>query len=281
MKSILAKAVMVSWLASLAACGPEMATDEQNLGVADEPAQKISKTPKSVDSVQVLAAVDCTSTYSLSNNTSTSALQGSSSTWSCIYTLSVPAGATDVHFYTTGGSGDPDLYVKKGVVPTSDSYDCKSDNTQTVEQCFLGTSQGGTYYVRLYGFGSYLNVYLVGSYTGGSTTPTGDCNTTSALTNGVTKSGLSAGSTYWSCIYTLSVPASATSVTFTTSGGTGDADLYVKRGSVPTSALYDCKSGGSTNAETCTLTNLQAGTYYVRLYGYGAASSVSLVGQYR
>lgn len=36
----------------------------------------------------------------------------------------------------------------------------------SLKYCFLGTSHGGTYYVRLYGFGSYLNVYLVGSYTG-------------------------------------------------------------------------------------------------------------------
>lgn len=69
-------------------------------------------------------------------------------------------------------------------------------------------------------------------------------------------------------------------MTFTTSGGTGDADLFVKRGSVPDRTSNDCSSAGGTNAETCTLTNHQAGTYYVRLYGYSAASSISLVGQY-
>jgi serine protease len=273
---------MMSWLASLAACGPELAADEQNLSGVDEPTPEAIQGQKPLDSVQMLAAGDCTSTYALTNNTSTSSLSGSANAWSCIYTLSVPAGAKDLHFYTTGGSGDADLYVKYGAVPTSSAYDCKSDTPQTVEQCSISTAQTGTYYVRLYGFGSYLNVYLVGSYTASSTPPpSGDCNSTYTLSNGVTKSGLSAGASYWSCNYTLSVPASATSVTFTTSGGTGDADLFVRRGSAPTSALYDCKSGGGTNAETCTLTNLQAGTYYVRLYGYSAAASVSLVGQYQ
>ncbi|MFN3302356.1 MAG: PPC domain-containing protein [Roseateles sp.] len=50
-----------------------------------------------------------------------------------------------------------------------------------------------------------------------------------ALTQGVTVTGLSgaAGSTR---DYTLVVPSGATGLSFTLSGGTGDADLYVRRG---------------------------------------------------
>ena len=40
---------------------------------------------------------------------------------------------------------------------------------------------------------------------------------------------------------TLVVPAGKTSVVFTISGGTGDADLYVRRGSAPTTSTYDCR----------------------------------------
>jgi uncharacterized protein YfaP (DUF2135 family) len=69
-------------------------------------------------------------------------------------------------------------------------------------------------------------------------------------------------------------------VKFETTGGTGDADLFVKLGSTPTSSSYDCKSGGGTSAEICTINAPQAGTYYVRLYGYSAASGVTLTGQY-
>jgi hypothetical protein len=107
-----------------------------------------------------------------------------------------------------------------------------------------------------------------------------DCTSTYTLTNGTAKSGVSAGYHYWSCIYTLSVPAGATNLRFDTTGGTGDADLYVQFGSVPTELSYGCRSAGGTNSETCIMTNVQAGTYYVRVYGYSAASSVSLVGQY-
>src|SRR5688572_16054188 len=47
-----------------------------------------------------------------------------------------------------------------------------------------------------------------------------------ALTNGVAKTGL-AGATGSSQIWTLAVPAGATGLKFVSSGGTGDADMYV------------------------------------------------------
>ncbi|RNF84127.1 M4 family metallopeptidase [Montanilutibacter psychrotolerans] len=80
--------------------------------------------------------------------------------------------------------------------------------------------------------------------------------------------------------YTLVVPAGSTNLTFTTSGGTGDADMYVKFGSAPTDTVYDCRPYTGGNAETCTFAAPQAGTYYVRLKGYSAFSGLTLVGNY-
>lgn len=81
-------------------------------------------------------------------------------------------------------------------------------------------------------------------------------------------------------IYSLEVPSGRTSVTFTTSGGTGDADLYVKRGAIPNSQTADCKSTGATSAENCVITSPTAGTYYVVVSAYTAISGVNLVGTY-
>ena len=39
-------------------------------------------------------------------------------------------------------------------------------------------------------------------------------------------------------VYTLAVPAGATNLTITMSGGTGDADMYVKAGSTPVSYTH-------------------------------------------
>ena len=78
--------------------------------------------------------------------------------------------------------------------------------------------------------------------------------------------------------YTLVVPAGKTSVVFTISGGTGDADLYVKIGSAPTTSSYNCRPYTSGNAETCTFNSPVAGTYYVNVRAYAAYSGVSLKG---
>ncbi len=76
------------------------------------------------------------------------------------------------------------------------------------------------------------------------------------------------------------VPAGATGLKFVMSGGTGDADMYVKFGSAPTDTVYDCRPYASGNAETCTIATAQAGTYYINLKAYAAFSGVSLTGSY-
>ena len=80
--------------------------------------------------------------------------------------------------------------------------------------------------------------------------------------------------------WTMVVPAGATGLTFTLSGGTGDADLYVRFGSAPTLSTYDCRPYVAGNSETCTISNIQAGTYYVMVNAYAAYSGVTLKGSY-
>lgn len=107
----------------------------------------------------------------------------------------------------------------------------------------------------------------------------GGGSTGGTLTKGVTVTGLSA-STGSEVVYTLQVPSGASNLVFTMSGGTGDADMYVKFGSKPTDSSYDCRPYKSGNAESCTIATPSAGTYYVRLKAYSAFSGVSLLGDY-
>ena len=99
------------------------------------------------------------------------------------------------------------------------------------------------------------------------------------LTNGVPVTGLS-DSTGNEQEFHLVVPADATSVAFNMSGGTGDADLYVRFGSKPTTNDYDCRPYAGGNNEDCNFT-AQAGTYYVMIRAYSSYSGVSLVGTYQ
>src|SRR6185295_18699004 len=66
---------------------------------------------------------------------------------------------------------------------------------------------------------------------------------------------------------TLTISASSAAVagttSFSVSGGTGDADLYVRRGSAPTTSVFDCRPFVNGNSETCTFNAPVAGSYFV------------------
>jgi fibronectin type 3 domain-containing protein len=99
------------------------------------------------------------------------------------------------------------------------------------------------------------------------------------LSNGVPVTGIS-GAASSQQTWTMSVPAGATNLSFVISGGTGDADMYVRFGAAPTTSTYDCRPYLSGNNETCSFATPQTGTYYVMLVGYSAYSGVSLTGSY-
>ena len=121
------------------------------------------------------------------------------------------------------------------------------------------------------GFSAFSSVTLTGRTTTAATTP--------SLVNGVPVtniSGASGSQQFWK----LAVPAGKTSLTFTISGGTGDADLYVRSGAKPTTSTWNCRPFLNGNNETCTLTNPAAGDWYVMIRGFTAFSGVTLKGTY-
>ena len=100
------------------------------------------------------------------------------------------------------------------------------------------------------------------------------------LDNGTPVSGLAAADTDSPLYYTMEVTGGATELLFAMSGGSGDADLYVRFGTVPTTSSYDCRPYLTGNNETCSISNVQIGTYYVMVRAYSTFSGVSLVGSY-
>jgi hypothetical protein len=78
-------------------------------------------------------------------------------------------------------------------------------------------------------------------------------------------------------IYTIKVPAGSTKLTVTIAGGTGDVDMYVRYNAEPTGGASDnCKSEKAGNAESCVITNPQAGTWYILTYAFEAFSGATL-----
>jgi serine protease len=104
------------------------------------------------------------------------------------------------------------------------------------------------------------------------TPPTGN-----TLENGVTKTNLSSST---ELNFTMEVPAGATNLSFDMAGGTGDADIYAKFGSAPTTSNNNCRSEAAGNTESCVITTAKTGTYYVKVIAYTAFNGVNLTASF-
>lgn len=107
----------------------------------------------------------------------------------------------------------------------------------------------------------------------------GGATQVTTLSNGQIVSNLSGATGSWA-YYKIAVPASQTSLEIKTYNGTGDCDLYVKRGALPTLSSYDYRPYKSGNTETVTVSNPASGDWFIGLYGYAAFSGMSLQATY-
>ncbi|GHF54478.1 protease [Kitasatospora xanthocidica] len=78
----------------------------------------------------------------------------------------------------------------------------------------------------------------------------------------------------------LYLPAGVQQLTVTTSGGTGNADLYYNGGAWATTGSYRAKSTAGGNGETLTIANPPSGWVYFSLYGQQAFSGVTVTTTY-
>lgn len=84
----------------------------------------------------------------------------------------------------------------------------------------------------------------------------------SVLQEGCQRSNVAAGRAGDAQYFYIYLPANAAPLTFATTGGTGNADLYVSGSHWPSTASYDQRSVNSGNQESITVTPPAAGGYY-------------------
>jgi hypothetical protein len=78
--------------------------------------------------------------------------------------------------------------------------------------------------------------------------------------------------------YRITVPAGATRLTVSTSGGTGDVDIVLRFGTIPVPGEpYACLSYADGNVDSCNVTNPAAGEWFFYLLGYQAYTGVTLL----
>ena len=138
-----------------------------------------------------------------------------------------------------------------------------------------GSSGRDNYYgygiVRVSEANSYLNNNGCSGSGGGGGTPTdpGVEPVSGQLT------GLSGSRSAWDR-YTWTIPEGVSTMTIQIAGGSGDADLYVRYGSQPTTSAYNCRPYKNGNNEVCTFTAPDAGTWHIGLRAYSTYSNVTM-----
>ncbi|MGH7752497.1 MAG: pre-peptidase C-terminal domain-containing protein, partial [Gemmatimonadales bacterium] len=164
----------------------------------------------------------------LQNGTPVAGVGGSDGT-ARFYVIGLPAGAANGRVETSGGTGNVDLYVRLGQLPTLTTYDCRAADFGNIEACAYPAPPAGEYYVMLHGTSGYDNVTLTATYDGSATsilivtgggTGTGTVTTQSGVTPpiGCTITNGTAGAT--GCIASYGV---GTSVTLTAAAASGSA----------------------------------------------------------
>ncbi|MEM3567451.1 MAG: pre-peptidase C-terminal domain-containing protein [Thermoplasmata archaeon] len=194
------------------------------------------------------------------------------------YKITVSTG-TALKVVLDGPNGaDFDLYVKKGALPTTSSYDARGYTNSADEQVSI-TNPAGTYYImvnRYSGSGSYTITATVetGNSGGNGGGNGGNTNEPVELTSGVAKTG-SLDATNTKAYYKITV-STGTALRVVLDGPNGaDFDLYVKKGALPTTSSYDARGYTNSADEQVTISN-PAGTYYIMVNRYSGSGSYTI-----
>ena len=186
------------------------------------------------------------------------------------YTINIPEGASNLVVSMSGGSGDADLYVRRGAQPTTSVYDCRPYVGGNTESCSFETPAAGVWHVMIRGYSAFSGTSIRATWDEDSGPEPEPC------TPGTSTTANLAGATGSTKSYSIEVPACANNLTVKMSGGSGDADLYVRANSAPTTSTYDCRPYTGGNNETCDFSDAGGKTWYINIRAYRSYSAVTL-----
>ena len=169
----------------------------------------------------------------------------------------------DLSWAPTAGATSYDVYFGTSINLTESSNVTTNSTSRTVEP-------GQDYYWKVVARGA-------GGCSRSSAVQTFRTSTVARLTKGVpvTVPDGAEGSFQF---FSIDVPPGVKDLTITTTGGTGDVDLYVRYGQLPPrDGPWECTSTNPGNEEKCVLSSPWVGTTYILVYGKKAHSGVSLV----
>lgn len=82
------------------------------------------------------------------------------------FSVTLPAGATNLVVQTSGPNGDADLYLRGGALPTVNDWDCRPYSAGSSESCSVASPTFATYYIMVRAYSSYSGLSLTVNYEG-------------------------------------------------------------------------------------------------------------------
>ena len=180
------------------------------------------------------------------------------------YSVHIPTGAADLRVNTTGTGGDVDLILYN----PAGSITCSRASSSVNEECYISSPSAGYWDIRVRYYSNSYDVYLTLRSNGGVEGNVIELNGLQTIDS------LSQGD---QALFTVQASSDLSAIRIGTRGGSGDVDLFVGEGSVPTPyQSYDCDSQTvGSNVETC-LFEEPSGYYYLSVYAYEAAGDVEV-----
>jgi len=179
-----------------------------------------------------------------------------------VYFINVSGSDKHVLVEMNGGTGDADLYVKSGSEPTKSDYDCRPYEGGNNESCSLSSNSPEIVYIKLIGYNEFSGVKLVATISDKGS-------------NDYPQNDLAANEGNW-LRYDYIVPAGISQIEVNTSGGSGDADLYVKKHNAPSVSSYDCRPFKSGNNESCSIAVNTGDEIHIGIFAYSRFSGLNL-----
>lgn len=210
----------------------------------------------------------------LANAQVVSGLSGSQGTWK-YFVVDVPAGTDQLLVEIGNGSGDADVYVRQGALPTTSSYDARPYLDGNNETATIDAPSVGAWYVGVHAYQTYSGLSLAASWgSGGGSEPPPSSDGVTELESGDSATA-SAGQGEWEYAKVY-VPAGTSVLQVAISGGSGDADLYVRAGEKPTESSWDYRPYRTGNDETVEASAPAEGWWYIGIRGYESYADVTL-----
>ena len=190
------------------------------------------------------------------------------------YSFVLPVGVSSCTVTMDGpGGADFDLYIRKGSAPTTSTYDYKAFTSSADEAITITDPSSGTYYVLVKAYSGSGSFTIREMHVTGVAPTMTQVTNTGDITGRTVRGSLGSGG---AASYYFDLPGGVTNCAVTLDGPSGtDFDLYIRKGSAPTTSTCDYKSTSSRADESCSLANPASGRYYVLVksdYGSGSYS---------